>query len=129
MRESIPNDSYAALGDRLRVAGVDERWVRRLEDELTDHYCTLYDEAIGRGHSPQAAREHAVALMGNADSVLAASWSTHLDAPRLVATPNGLAIAVDEVTPFSRWAMAGFLGSAITAATLFFMQLAIFSGL
>ncbi len=121
-----------SLAAELRIAGADQAWASRLADELDDHRDELIRAARRQGYTLAEAKSLADTELGSKDVLMAAYWHHHGATERVIprlAGWGGGAMAIAGQAGVLRWATAGLLGSAATLATLFFMQLAIYSGL
>ena len=127
MHRAGPCRAGAELAVALGRSGVDSVWVERLRDELADHFDDLYAAERSRGVTHADAVASANAILGNKETLFQACRDAYLPdwRPVTLAATGG---AVLDSLALGRWALAFLLGSALTAATLFAMQLAVLSG-
>src|SRR5664280_648121 len=65
----MPKKAFDELRERLLVAGIAPRHVRRYLSELSDHFEDLTAEAEREGRSEQDAESVAISRLGNTDQL------------------------------------------------------------
>src|ERR1017187_4530884 len=65
----MPKKAFDELRERLLVAGIAPRHVRRYLSELSDHFEDLTAEAEREGRSEQDAESEAISRLGNTDQL------------------------------------------------------------
>ena len=138
----MPDDTFSELRTQLLDSGVAPKHVRRIVDELNDHYEDLQVEALQEGKSSEQAAEIARQRIGNqstiADRMLSTSefriWVYRYPRIARIYLPIAYALLLPATPVLAsianpwivvRWGAALMLSAGVTALMFLFMQLAI----
>lgn len=112
--------TFFELRRTLQAAGVSEKRIARLVEELTDHLEDLKHAALEAGNDAETADRDARTLLGDerllAETVLAEPGTDCCAGAGVLALADSQSI---------RWAIAALLGGSFTITLLFLLQFAI----